>query len=68
MSSTKLARGNNPTKMQYALDDIDDRVDALYGKFSGFDLLKELEQEHGEEIVIEAREHKVPMSLMRLRL
>jgi len=68
MSSTELVRGNNPAKMQHALDDLDDRIDALYGKFSGLSLLKELEQEHSEEVVAEAREPKVPMSLLGLRL
>jgi len=37
--------------MQHAIDDIKGRIDALYGKFSSRDLLKDLEQEHNEEVV-----------------
>jgi len=37
--------------MQHATDDIEDRIDALYGKYSGHDLLEDLEQEHNEEVV-----------------
>jgi hypothetical protein len=37
--------------MQHAMDDIKGRIDALYGKFSSRDLLKDLELEHNEEVV-----------------
>ena len=37
--------------MQHAIDDIKGRIDALYGKFSSRDLLKDLEQGHNEEVV-----------------
>jgi hypothetical protein len=37
--------------MQHAMDDMQGRTDALYGRFSSRDLLNDLEQEHNEEVV-----------------
>jgi hypothetical protein len=45
----RSARGNNLVTIQPATDGIEARIDALYGKFNGYDLLADLAQEHSQE-------------------
>ena len=55
--------------MQHAIDEINDRIDALYGKYSGSpSFLEDLEQEHNEEVVNDRMQTpSFWMSLKRLR-